>query len=403
MPADLPTLRVRLTAAAERQVRCRHPWVFDQSISRQNREGESGELAVVYDKNDTFLAIGLYDPDSPIRIRILHAGKPAKIEQAWWQQRLQQAVHLRRKVSSDHTTGLRWIYGENDGWPGLVLDAYGKTLVVKLYSAAWYPHLKEQLSLFQNQFQCERVVLRLSRNIQTHPAPERKWVDGAVLHGTDPGEAVIFKEDGIRMRADVVRGQKTGFFLDQRDNRRRIGERSGGKSVLNLFSFSGGFSLHAARGGAKTVSNVDISPHALRECQANWTLNTEFSGFSGCQLVNLRADVFDWLKQPQDPHDIVIIDPPSLAKRKADREGALKAYHSLAVQGQKLTRPGGTLLCCSCSAHVSREDFVEVIRDAVRASRSGFEVEQVTGHAADHPHGIRELDYLKAVFLRAPA
>ena len=328
----------------------------------------------------------------------MHAGKPTRIDHDWWQQKLQAAVRQRQDVLQPDTTGLRWIYGENDGWPGLVLDGYGKTLVIKLYTTAWFAHLKELVSLFQNQFQSDRIVLRLSRNIQSLPTPDREWVDGAILIGSPMEDSIIFAENGIGMRADVIRGQKTGFFLDQRDNRRRIGSLARGKSVLNLFSFSGGFTLHAARGGALSVTNVDISSHALRECQDNWALNADQPGFRDCRLINIQADIFQWLEGQRDPYDIVIIDPPSLAKRKADREEALKAYRQLALAGQRLTRPGGTLLCCSCSAHVSREDFVEVIQAA--AGRS-FSMDEVTGHAPDHPTGIPELDYLKAVYLSA--
>ncbi len=403
MSESLPTLRVRLNSSAERQVRCRHPWVYDQSIKSQTRAGTAGELAVIFDKQDKFLAVGLYDPDSPIRIRVLHAGKPTRIDLAWWEQKLQAAIDLRREVLRPGTNGLRWIYGENDGWPGLVLDAYGKTLVIKLYTTAWFPHLKEQISLFQNQFQCERIVLRLSRNIQSLPTPDPAWIDGAVLYGPPAEDAVIFEEHGLRMRADVIRGQKTGFFLDQRDNRHAIGQLAQGKSVLNLFSFSGGFSLHAARGGATSVTNVDISTHALRECQANWNLNAHLPEFADCRSLNIQADVFQWLKNQPDRFDLVIIDPPSLAKRKADREDALAAYQKLAEEGLRLTKPGGTLLCCSCSAHVTRTDFVGAIQAAVSISGKPFELDQITAHADDHPGGIPELNYLKAVYLSSRA
>jgi 23S rRNA (cytosine1962-C5)-methyltransferase len=401
MSPTLPTLRVRLTPSAERQVRRRHPWVFDQSIRKMNRAGHSGDLAVIYDKQDKFLAVGLYDPDSPIRIRVLHAGKPARIDAAFWQQKLQAAVELRDEVVQPDTTGVRWIYGENDGWPGLILDAYADTLVIKLYSAAWYPHLLQQVALFQDHFQPERIVLRLSRNIQSLPAPDPGWIDGLVLSGPPLADAVIFEESGIRLRADVIRGQKTGFFLDQRDNRRQIGELAAGKSVLNLFSFSGGFSLHAARGGARSVTNVDISQHALRECDENWQLNSHLPAFSNCQQHNIQADVFAWLENHRSApaYDLVIIDPPSLAQRKADREDALKAYRELALAGIRQTRPGGTLLCCSCSAHVSRSDFIGAIQEAVEVSGQPFEIKQICGHAPDHPGGISELDYLKAVYL----
>ncbi|MEM1157159.1 MAG: class I SAM-dependent methyltransferase [Verrucomicrobiota bacterium] len=389
---------MRLKRAAERQVRKRHPWVFESSVKTQNRTGDAGELAVIYDRQDQFLAIGLYDPHSSIRIRILHAGQPVRIDHCWWEQKLLRSIRLRHEVLQPDTTGLRWIYGENDGWPGLVLDGYGKTLVVKLYTTAWFAYLKELQTLFQRHLQCDRIVLRLSRNIQSLPTPDPAWTDGATLLGQAPQGAVIFEESGIRMCADVLRGQKTGFFLDQRNNRCRVGLIAHGKSILNLFSFSGGFALHAARGGAASVTNVDISPHALDECQSNWNLNAGLPGFRQCHLRNIQADVFAWLEHHANTYDIVIIDPPSLARRQADRDGALKAYHNLARAGQRLTRPDGILLCCSCSAHVSREDFIDVIQ---KATRLPFRIHQVTGHAVDHPCNVPELNYLKAVYLSA--
>src|SRR5450755_3499817 len=165
-------LRLRITAAAETIVRAGHPWLFADSIHESNRAGQSGELAVIYDRKDKFLAVGLFDPDSPIRVRILHAGKPTTIDAAWWQARLEQALARRRDLFDAQTTGYRLIHGESDGWPGLVLDRYDTTLVLKIYTAAWLPRLDEILALFQEKIPCERIVLRLSRNIQS--AAERR-------------------------------------------------------------------------------------------------------------------------------------------------------------------------------------------------------------------------------------
>src|SRR5580693_1234164 len=165
-------LRLRITAAAETIVRSGHPWLFADSIHELNRAGEPGELAVIFDRKDKFLAVGLFDPDSPIRVRILHAGKPQTIDAAWWQARLEQAIARRRDLFDAQTTGYRLIHGESDGWPGLVLDRYDTTLVVKIYTSAWLPRLDEILHLFKEKIACDRIVLRLSRNIQ--PAAERR-------------------------------------------------------------------------------------------------------------------------------------------------------------------------------------------------------------------------------------
>src|SRR2546427_2650929 len=161
-----PRLRLRVTMAAEGEVRRGHPWVFAESIRQQNQEGEAGELAIIYDHKDRFLAAGLFDPFSPIRVRVLHHGKPQAIDGEWWRKRLSQALDRRKNLFDAQTNGYRWINGESDGWPGLVLDRYDQTLVLKLYTAAWLPRLEEVSEIIGEELRPERIVLRLSRNIQ---------------------------------------------------------------------------------------------------------------------------------------------------------------------------------------------------------------------------------------------
>ena len=240
-----------MTAAVETILRSGHPWLFADSIRSQNRDGVCGELAVIYDRKDEFLAVGLFDPDSPIRVRVLGAGKPQTINRDWWVARLGQAVDRRHGLFDEHTTGFRWINGESDGWPGLVLDRYDQTLVLKLYTAAWLPRLDEIAGYIAERFRPERIVLRLSRNIQKIAAEKFGRADASVIRGPGVDGPVIFSETGLRFEADVLRGQKTGFFLDQRENRRLVESLAHGRRVLNAFSFSGGFSLYAARGGAE--------------------------------------------------------------------------------------------------------------------------------------------------------
>src|SRR6266545_379179 len=276
-----PLLRLRVTAVAESIVRSRHPWLFADSIREQNRAGAMGELAVVYDRQDRFLAIGLYDPDSPIRVRMLHAGQPVTIDPAWWRERFRTALARRDGLLDERTNAARLIHGESDGWPGLVLDRYDATLVLKLYTAAWLPRLDEVIALIRQELNPANLVLRLSRNIQdvarTRFRREEGWLAfGGEGSGEQPkpvSDLVIFQESGLRFEADVVKGQKTGFFLDQRENRRRVETFAAGREVLNAFSFSGGFSLYAARGGATSVTDLDISEHALLNAKRNFALN----------------------------------------------------------------------------------------------------------------------------------
>jgi 23S rRNA (cytosine1962-C5)-methyltransferase len=252
-------LRLRVTAAAETQLRAGHPWIYGDSIREQNRDGAPGELAVIYDRKDAFLAVGLFDPQSPIRVRILHVGKPQTIDAAWWLANLVQAVERRRGLFDEHTNGYRLINGESDHWPGLVLDRYDQTLVLKLYSEIWLPRFEEISDLIRAQLKPERLVLRLSRNIQAAARKSISVADGQMIHGNPDAsrEALpTFLESGLRFEADVYHGQKTGFFLDQRENRRIIESLASGRRVLNAFSFSGGFSLYAARGGAASVTEA---------------------------------------------------------------------------------------------------------------------------------------------------
>jgi len=397
-------LRLRVTTAAELAVRSGHPWVFSDSVRELNRAGQIGELAVIYDRKDRFLAVGLFDPDSPIRVRILHAGKPQTIDHAWWQARLEQAIVRRRDLFDAQTTGYRLIHGESDGWPGLVLDRYDTTLVLKLYTAAWLPRLDETLALFKENVPCERIVLRLSRNIQAFAEGRFQRRDGEIIFSqqaeTVLGAPIIFLESGLRFEVDVLRGQKTGFFLDQRENRREVETLARGRRVLNAFSFSGGFSVYAARGGAAAVTDLDISAHALAAAQRNFALNQNVPGVAACHHDIVQGDAFDWLAAGTEKFDLVVLDPPSLAKRATEREGALRAYERLATPGIARLVPGGILVAGSCSAHVPAEEFFEVIRRAAAKSGRQFTELKTARHPPDHPATFKEGEYLKVIYLK---
>ena len=399
-PRNLPQLRLRVTAAAEKAIRSEHPWVFGDSVREQNRPGALGDLAVIYDKRDRFLAIGHFDPDAPLRVRVLHSGKPVTLDAAWWRAHLETAVARRRDLFDVQTTGYRVIHGENDGWPGLVLDRYGDTLVMKLYTAAWLPRLGEIVALISDSFAPQRLVLRLSRNIQAVAREPFHVAEGDILRGEPPAAPVVFLENGLRFEADVVRGQKTGFFLDQRENRSLVGTLACGAEVLNAFSFSGGFSLYAARGGAKSVTDLDISAHALDSAKRNFALNAAEAGVSACCHETAQADTFDWLAQTSRSFDLIILDPPSLARRETERAGAIKAYARLASLGLARLRRGGMLVAASCSAHVTSDEFFDAVRSAAHQAGRRFVEWRTTAHPADHPATFPEAHYLKCIYLR---
>jgi 23S rRNA (cytosine1962-C5)-methyltransferase len=399
--AALPRLRLRISPAAQAALRKGHPWLYSDAVREQNREGKLGELAVIYDRNDQFLAAGLFEPESPIRVRLLHAGKPVQIDEAWWKARFLAAMERRSGLFDSLTNGFRWINGESDGWPGLVLDRFNTTLVLKIYTGIWLSRLPEVVRLIAAQLQPERIVLRLSRNLQAMASGQFALYDGQVIHGPPLTGPVVFQETGLNFEADVLRGQKTGFFLDQRENRRNVETLAAGREVLNAFSFSGGFSLYAARGSARSVIDLDISRHALESSQRNFKLNQESPQVEGCRHELVQADAFEWLRQQRKRmFDLVVLDPPSLAKRELEREGALGAYGALAGAGVDRLRSGGILLACSCSAHVRTEEFYSVIRRVAEKSGRAFSELRTAGHAPDHPATFAEAEYLKAIYLQ---
>jgi 23S rRNA (cytosine1962-C5)-methyltransferase len=392
-PGKLPRLRLRITATAENYVRSGHPWVFGDSVREQNREGAAGELAVIFDRADKFLAIGFFDPDSPIRVRVLHTGKPQNLDAAWWQKRFDVAIEGRGQMFDEHTTGYRLINGESDGWPGLVLDRYGDCYVLKLYTAAWLPMLSQIVSMVNGRLQPVQMVLRLSRNIQSAAAKfSEPKTDGQILSGSPTSETAIFLENGIFFEADVVHGQKTGFFLDQRENRHEVEKLANGRDVLNAFSFSGGFSLYAARGGAKSITDIDISAHALAAAERNFKLNSTDTKIAQCRHEMVQADAFEWLADDDFRRfGLIILDPPSLAKREAERAGAIRAYAGLAENGIKRLERGGVLVACSCSAHVSAEEFFGAVRQAAMNSGRRFTEIKTTRHTIPQPTRRRNI------------
>jgi 23S rRNA (cytosine1962-C5)-methyltransferase len=397
----VPRLRLRAAPSAETQIRNGHPWLYSDSVVEQNRAGALGEFAVIFDRKDSFLAIGLFDPESPLRVRVLHAGKPQLIDRAWWRAQLERSIRRREHVGDEQTTGFRLVNGESDGWPGLVIDRYGSTLVMKLYTAAWLPRLEELGELVRDQLHPDHLVLRLSRNIQPIASRQFHLLDGAILHGPTLDKPVTFLETGLRFEADVLRGQKTGFFLDQRENRRAVSLLSKGRDVLNLFSYSGGFSLYAARGGARSVLDLDMSAHALESARRNFALNKSDPGVALCSRQSVQADAFEWLSSPAGQEfDLVVLDPPSMARRESERAGALRAYRSLVSGALRRLSPGGVLVAASCSAHIPAQEFFEMVRQTAGSIAAGFVELGTALQAPDHPATFPEAHYLKCIYLR---
>jgi len=396
-------LALHVTTAAERAVRDGHPWLFAEAITRQNQDGRAGDLAILFDHKNRFLAVGLYDPASPLRVRVLHYGRPATIDTTWWAQQLRQAAALRQPLLAAQTTGYRLVHGENDGFPGLIIDRYAETCVLKLYTTAWLPHLADVVAGVTAVAHPQTIILRASRDVAA-PLADVGLADGAVLHGRPLSGPVVFRENGLYFAADVVRGQKTGFFLDQRDNRARVEDLAAGAEALNVFAYTGGFSLYAARGGARRVTSLDISRPALLAAADNFALNAADTAVSAAAHELLAGDAFVELARLRDDgrqFDLVIIDPPAFAKKQAEVDRALSAYARLTQLGLAVLRPGGLLVQASCSSRVTADVFFSLVHQTAReAGRPLTEIAR-TGHALDHPIRFPEAAYLKCLFAQA--
>ena len=393
------TLATTLTPAAQRHLRAGHPWIYADSIERVKGEGKSGDLAVVFDRRaDRFIGVGLYDPDSPIRIKVLHTGQPTRVNAAFFAAVVAEAHALRKPLLATDTDAYRLLNGENDGTPGLIADVYAGVLVVKAYTLAWAPWLQMVLVPLLEVSGCQTAVLRLSRQVQQHTNLPADWWDGTLLHGALPSPEIVFREHGVALRANVTDGHKTGFFLDHRDNRRRVGEAASAKTVLDVFSYAGGFATHALVGGAAEVTALDISRPALALAEANARLN-----LPDPPLRTIAGDAFGEmarLTEQRRRFDIVVVDPPSFAKSAREVDGALRAYRRLTRLAVPLVAPAGLLLLASCSARVPADDFYALQLEELRRSGRRFTEVERTGHDVDHPVTFPEGRYLKSLYVR---
>lgn len=394
---------VRVTPDALRQIRAGHPWVYDRSIRSGPESGATGDLAVVFDDKRRFAAIGLWDPASPLRLRVLHHGRPSPIDADFWAGRIDAAVARREQLFSTSgadgpaTTGWRVVHGENDRLPGLVADRYGSCLVAKLDTAALEPHLDLIVpalvsALARVGVASDTLIVRSSRAVGARPR---------VVRGERPAGPVPFLENGLRLEADVWQGQKTGHFLDQRDNRALVGSLAAGADVLDVFSCTGGFSLNAAAGGARSVVSVDQSDRALATARRHVEANR--AAAAGTAHETIRGDAFEVMASLAGQgrrFDVVVVDPPSFASKAADRPGALAAYRRLAQLAAELVRPGGLVFQASCSSRVEVKPFLAAVARGVGRARRQWELDQVTGHAVDHPIGFGHGRYLKGVLGR---
>lgn len=392
------SIAVKLTSRGEQFVVRGHPWVFSNSIVKVSNNPQTGDIAIIFSKNkNKLIAIGLYDSNSPIRIKIIHHGKNrVEINTKFFHQKIQLAFEKRTDLLKTTTNSYRLLFGENDGFPGLIADVYDRVLVIKLYSEIWLPYLESIIDSLQESSKTNTVVVRLSRKLQYSKSHGLK--DGNVIIGALVNEVVQFIEHGVKFSANVIKGHKTGYFLDHRENRRRVGELSKGKTVLDVFSYAGGFSIHALVNGADEVTSLDISKQALDIAKHNAKLN-EFRGIHKT-ISGDAFQVLDDLIKNKKKYDVVVIDPPSFAKQESEISLAKKKYAELAKLGEQLTAKKGLLVLASCSSRVSAQSFFDLNQQVLNSRTRLFETYLKTAHDKDHPISFLEGAYLKCGYYR---
>jgi 23S rRNA (cytosine1962-C5)-methyltransferase len=382
----------------EKSLQRRHPWVFSGAVERVEGELASGDTIQVCDTQGGFLAWAAHNPQSQICARVWSWQAEEKIDADFLNRKISNALNERKQLKlNQHSNGMRLIHGESDGLPGLIVDQYADVLVVQLGSAGaerWRDTIADVL-----QELCKPVCIYErsdSDGRELEGLPKRN----KILRGKLPAELSI-TENGIQIAVDVAAGQKTGFYLDQRDNRKLIGELSEGRDVLNCFCYTGGFSLYALRGGAKSVLSIDSSAEALQLAQRNVELN----GFDATRAEWQDKDVFEALRKLRDQNrkfDLIVLDPPKFAPTAAFAEKAARAYKDINLLGFKLLRPGGILATFSCSGGISDDLFQKIIAGAALDAGVDAQIVHKVHAAADHPVllSFPEGAYLKGLVLR---
>lgn len=391
-------LAVKLNSKGEQFVVQGHPWVFSDNITKINDDAKSGDLTIIFGKNkNRVIGLGFYDANSPIRIKMLHSStEKAEINASFFQNKIEEAYSKRLDLLKTNTNSYRLLFGENDGFPGLIADVYAHVLVVKIYSEIWLPYLETIIPSLQQIAMVDTVVVRLSRSLEQSKLHQLE--NGDVVYGTLENEVVQFVEHGVNFSANVIKGHKTGYFLDHRGNRKQVGEWSKGKTVLDVFSYAGGFSVHALYNGAKEVTSLDISKQALEIALQNGKLND----YKGTHKT-IAGDAFKELNtliKNKVTFDVVVIDPPSFAKQASEVELAKKKYAQLAALGEKLTAKNGLLVLASCSSRVVSQSFFDVNGQTLASTNRPYNIVLKTGHDSDHPIGFPEGAYLKCAYYR---
>lgn len=386
--------KILLRKNQERRIKAGHPWVFSNEIWKKPPDILPGEVVEVLDGRGHYLGTGFYNGHSLISVRLFSRQK-RDLDAAFVSEAVARADAMRQAVypGSRH---YRMIYGESDGLPGLVVDRYGEQLVMEIQSLGLDLRKDLMVAALKDRFQPSCIYERsdsYSRRLEGLEAAV------GVINGQFVPEVEI-EENGLRFRANLEHGQKTGWFFDQRENRLAVRQFATGARVLDCFCHTGGFALNAALGGAASVLGLDISEKAIEQCRANAVLN----GLEGkCSFE--KADVMQVLKQKAEAgerYDLVVLDPPAFAKNKKSIEPALKGYKEINLRAMQVLEPGGVLVSCSCSHHIEDEPFRVMLVDAARDARRTLVLYEFRHQAKDHPVllAMKETQYLKCAIIR---
>jgi 23S rRNA (cytosine1962-C5)-methyltransferase len=392
---------LRLKPGREKSLRHRHPWIFSGAIDAVEGEPASGDTVRVVAADGTVLALAAFSPASQIRARVWTFDARTPVDAAFVRQRIERAVAARAAMRDDRHTGCRLVHAESDGLPGIVADRYGETVVVQLSSAGaerWRDAIVDALAAVTGAaciFERSDAEVRALEGLRPRIG---------VARGTLPMPVTLI-EDGLRYDVDVVAGQKTGFYLDQRDNRRAIRALAAGREMLNVFCYTGGFTLPALAGGANRVTSLDSSEGALAQARENVALNP---ALAGGRAEWLEGDAFTALRRMRDAarsFDLIVLDPPKFAPTAAHAERAARAYKDINLWALKLLRPGGLLATFSCSGGIDAALFQKIVAGAALDAHADAAIVGRFGPGADHPVALAfpEGDYLKGLLIRKGA
>jgi 23S rRNA (cytosine1962-C5)-methyltransferase len=387
--------RIVLRPGRERPVRAGHPWIFSGAVASGLAEAEPGEPVEVRAANGSFVAAGYANPRTPIAVRVLTLSEEA-VDRTLVGRLLDDALALRHAALPADLSAYRVVNGEGDRLPGVVVDRYADFLVCQFLTAGAARLAPDVVAALEARLAPRGIFERSEGGVRTE-----EGLPGArgVLAGEPPPAHVEIVEYGARFLVDVVHGQKTGFFLDQRESRARVRALASGRRVLNAFAYTGGFGIAAALGGATDVLSIDTSRPALALAEEAWAANALPPGAGRF----LAEDVFDFLRATTERWDLIVLDPPPFVRRRRDLSAGLRGYKDLNLQALRRLVPGGWLLTSSCSQHLSRAAFRDVVAAAAADAPRPATIVAETGHAPDHPVALAhpEGEYLKVLLLRA--